>query len=276
MFPSRQYPEALIYPETKLTVEDVRGLIRHAHRRGMRFLLGSGVFAWFGVAAIAASHPSTKAVEADGMCPCHAESRDKQTAMLMRRALDDSRRELGLNPDWQPRINAALARADRLAAARRQNCPATVVATSQYNDTSYEAYRAIDADPATSWLCVDRAPLPQTLTITLKQPRQIDYIELTQGAYHPAYHTRAYHVESSLDRQTFSPLCQGELPRRLGSTPRQRLSADARTAQIGRLRNVAWHQPRYRRFTSTPSHRSRSSAAGRPRNRNRWSGSSTR
>jgi hypothetical protein len=70
---------------------------------------------------------------------------------------------------------------------------------------SYEAYRAIDADPAASWLCVDRAPLPQTLTITLKQPRRIDYVELTQGTYHPAYNTRAYHVEYSLDGQKHSP-----------------------------------------------------------------------
>jgi hypothetical protein len=98
------------------------------------------------------------------------------------------------------------------------------VATSQYNDTSYEAYRAIDADPATCWLCVDRAPLPQTLTITLKQPRRIDYVELTQGAYHPAYNTRAYRVEYSLDGQKFSPLCQGELNQRLGSTQRQRFN----------------------------------------------------
>jgi hypothetical protein len=56
IFRSRLFPESFIYPETPLTTEDVRQLIRHAHSRGIRFHLGAGVFAWFGIDDIAKYH----------------------------------------------------------------------------------------------------------------------------------------------------------------------------------------------------------------------------
>ena len=57
VFRSQSFPESFIYPETPLTNEDIRQLIRYAHRRGIEFYAGSGVFAWFGVDAIAQHHP---------------------------------------------------------------------------------------------------------------------------------------------------------------------------------------------------------------------------
>lgn len=57
IFRSQAFPESFIYPETPLTTEDIRQLIRYAHSRGIEFYLGSGVFAWFGVDSIAQQHP---------------------------------------------------------------------------------------------------------------------------------------------------------------------------------------------------------------------------
>ncbi|HZT30842.1 MAG TPA: hypothetical protein VFA33_13210 [Bryobacteraceae bacterium] len=56
IFRSKLFPESFIYPETPLTTEDIRQLIRHAHSRGISFHLGTGVFAWFGIDDIAKYH----------------------------------------------------------------------------------------------------------------------------------------------------------------------------------------------------------------------------
>jgi hypothetical protein len=56
IFQSKVFPESFIYPETPLTTEDIRLLIRHAHSRGIDFYLGTGVFAWFGIDDIAKRH----------------------------------------------------------------------------------------------------------------------------------------------------------------------------------------------------------------------------
>lgn len=53
IFRSKKFPESFIYPETPLTHDDIRQLIRYAHARGIDFYLGTGVFAWFGIDEIA-------------------------------------------------------------------------------------------------------------------------------------------------------------------------------------------------------------------------------
>jgi len=56
IFRSKSFPESFIYPETPLTHDDIRQLIRYAHSRGVDFYLGTGVFAWFGIDEIAKYH----------------------------------------------------------------------------------------------------------------------------------------------------------------------------------------------------------------------------
>ena len=68
LFRSKTYPETFIYPETPLTTDDVRQLIRHAHSRGVDFYLGTGVFAWFGVDEIAKHHAEVREVGIQHMC----------------------------------------------------------------------------------------------------------------------------------------------------------------------------------------------------------------
>jgi len=53
IFRSKLFPESFIYPETPLTTDDVRRLVKYAHSRGVQFYLGTGVFAWFGIDDIA-------------------------------------------------------------------------------------------------------------------------------------------------------------------------------------------------------------------------------
>lgn len=68
LFRSQTYPETFVYPETPLTTDDFRQLIRHAHSRGVDFYLGSGVFAWFGVDEIARHHAEVREVGIPHMC----------------------------------------------------------------------------------------------------------------------------------------------------------------------------------------------------------------
>ena len=56
IFRSKVFPESFIYPETPLTHDDIRQLIRYAHSHGVDFYLGTGVFAWFGIDEIAKYH----------------------------------------------------------------------------------------------------------------------------------------------------------------------------------------------------------------------------
>lgn len=56
IFRSKLFPESFIYPETPLTTDDIRQLIRYAHSRNIDFYLGTGVFAWFGIDEIAKYH----------------------------------------------------------------------------------------------------------------------------------------------------------------------------------------------------------------------------
>jgi hypothetical protein len=53
IFRSKLFPESFIYPETPLTTDDIRQLVKYAHSRGVEFYLGTGVFAWFGIDDIA-------------------------------------------------------------------------------------------------------------------------------------------------------------------------------------------------------------------------------
>lgn len=68
LFRSKLYPETFIYPETPLTTEDIRQLIRYANSHGVDFYLGTGVFAWFGVDEIAKHHDEVRELGIDHMC----------------------------------------------------------------------------------------------------------------------------------------------------------------------------------------------------------------
>ena len=140
----------------------------------------------------------------------------RETAALIRRALADTRAELCIEPEAAERVRKAVAHVRQMAQLQKQRLPATVTATSQWDDSSHSAFKALDGDLQTSWLCKDRAPLPQTITITLRQPRAIDWVKVVQGAYHPAYNTRKFRIESSPDGKHFSVLGEGELENHLG------------------------------------------------------------
>jgi len=150
--------------------------------------------------------------------------RGRETAAVMQKALADTKRELCLDPEAAKRVRETFQRAEQLAEERRRNRPVTAEASSQWNDTTYEAFNAVDGDLDTSWLCEDRAPLPQTLTITFRQKHKIDYVRIVQGTYHAAYNTRKYHVEYSADGKSFRPLSSGELENRLGNTQKHQFS----------------------------------------------------
>ena len=62
LFRSNLFPESFVYPETPLTNDDVRLLIRYAHNRGIDFYLGTGVFAWYGIDEIAKYHADFREV----------------------------------------------------------------------------------------------------------------------------------------------------------------------------------------------------------------------
>ncbi|NUQ63877.1 MAG: discoidin domain-containing protein [Pirellulales bacterium] len=83
LFPSQKQPESVVYPETKIGVDDVRAMIRHAHQRGLRFLLGSGIFAWFGVDNLAKKYPETCAAGSGGMCPSNPLARKLNREYLL-------------------------------------------------------------------------------------------------------------------------------------------------------------------------------------------------
>jgi len=144
--------------------------------------------------------------------------RGRQTVGLMLHALADTREEVCLEPSSQGRLRAAIAHVKQSADRLKQEAPAAAVADSQYNDTMYAACRVLDGDLKTSWICKDRAPLPQRITVTLRRKRTIDYVKLVQGTYHPAYNSRTFRVEASADGKTFSPLFDGQLENRLGAT----------------------------------------------------------
>ncbi|MDO8589524.1 MAG: hypothetical protein Q7T82_21075 [Armatimonadota bacterium] len=69
LFRSEKYPESFFYPQTRLKDADVRELIYYCHGKGIKFYLGYGVFAWFGMDKVAEAHPDTLAKENGGMCP---------------------------------------------------------------------------------------------------------------------------------------------------------------------------------------------------------------
>jgi len=83
LFRSQRHPEAFTYPQTAMTTEDVRDLIRYAHTLGLKFYLGAGVFAWLGIDALAEAYPETKAVGSGGMCPSHPRARELNQDYLL-------------------------------------------------------------------------------------------------------------------------------------------------------------------------------------------------
>ena len=178
------------------------------------------------LAALAALQEHASALDRMEQRLCAAESRlsarGQQTLVLMRRALADTRRELCLEPKTAERIRQTAGRLDQLLAERRKFMPATVQASSQWNDTKYAAGNVLDGDLDTSWFCPDRSALPQTITVTLRQKQKIDYVRIVQGNYHRAYNSRAFRVEASADGRSFSPLFSGELPNRPGVSHEKR------------------------------------------------------
>jgi hypothetical protein len=146
----------------------------------------------------------------------------RETAALIRRALADTRAELCIEPEAAERVGKAVERVRQMAQLQKARLPATVTATSQWDDSSHSAFKVLDGDPRTSWLCKDRAPLPQTITVALRQRRAIDWVKVVQGAYHRAYNTRAFRVEASPDGKHFSLIGEGELENRLGAVWQKR------------------------------------------------------
>lgn len=85
LFRSKKYPESFFYPQTRLTDDDVREIIDYCHEKGVKFYLGYGVFAWFGIDKVAEAHPETVAKETGGMCPSNELARkiNKEYGMEM-------------------------------------------------------------------------------------------------------------------------------------------------------------------------------------------------
>ena len=68
--PSRKYPHLYNVDATRgtrLTVDGVRRLIRHAHDRGIRFYIAGGAFAWTASHYLVQGHPEVAAVGAGGL-----------------------------------------------------------------------------------------------------------------------------------------------------------------------------------------------------------------
>ncbi len=83
VFRSKLHPETFIYPETPLTTEDIRQLIRYAHGKGIDFYLGTGVFAWFGVDEMAKYNADYREVGVQHMCRTLPAARKAMKSYLM-------------------------------------------------------------------------------------------------------------------------------------------------------------------------------------------------
>lgn len=83
VFRSKLHPETFIYPETPLTTDDIRQLIRHAHSRGIEFYLGTGVFAWFGVDEMAKYNADYRELGIQHMCRTLPAARRAMQSYLM-------------------------------------------------------------------------------------------------------------------------------------------------------------------------------------------------
>src|SRR5581483_5418901 len=83
IFRSKLFPESFIYPETPLTSDDIRQLIQHAHKRGVEFYLGTGVFAWFGIDEIAKYHADLRDVGIPYMSRTLPKARQAMKSYLM-------------------------------------------------------------------------------------------------------------------------------------------------------------------------------------------------
>lgn len=83
LFRSQKHPEAFTYKETTMTTEDIRQLIRYAQERGVKFYLGSGLFSWLAIDALANAYPESAAKGAGGMCPSSEKARQLNMEYLM-------------------------------------------------------------------------------------------------------------------------------------------------------------------------------------------------
>jgi len=88
-----------------------------------------------------------------------------------------------------------------------------ITATSAFSDT-YAASKAADGSFAqgNSWVSMDNAPLPQTLTLTFAEPFNLTLARIHQpqvmGSF---YHTKDFRVEGSADGTTFQTIATGTL-----------------------------------------------------------------
>jgi hypothetical protein len=158
-----------------------------------------------------------------GAAEAQLSARGKETLVLIRRALADTRRELCLEPASAERVRELADRARRVLAERRKSLPAVAEAASEHGPR-YAAENVLDGNLDTSWLAKDRALLPQAITITFRKAQKIDYVRLVQGNYHPAYNTQAYRVECSPNGSSFALLWAGELPNRPGAAHVERFA----------------------------------------------------
>ena len=81
MYPSKRFPETFGVTNTKMSVADVRELIRFAQGLGMSFLVGGGAFSWTGSASLSNSHPEV--MTQWGMCPSHPKAQELMTAYTL-------------------------------------------------------------------------------------------------------------------------------------------------------------------------------------------------
>lgn len=80
-FPSKKFPQTYnrdATTGTKIgTLEDLHALIKAAHDRGIKFYLGSGVFAWANAAYVTEGVAGTAATKAGGLCPSNPVARER-------------------------------------------------------------------------------------------------------------------------------------------------------------------------------------------------------
>ena len=81
MYQSKKYPESFEIANSKMSVDDIRELIRYSHARGMKFLVGGGGFSWHGINNISLAHPEMRTQW--GICPSNPVAQEYMTGYAM-------------------------------------------------------------------------------------------------------------------------------------------------------------------------------------------------
>ena len=61
LFHSKTYPQTFIYYDTGMDTKDIHKLIKYIQRKGMKFFIGTGLFAWFGLEEMVKVYPEIEA-----------------------------------------------------------------------------------------------------------------------------------------------------------------------------------------------------------------------